>query len=328
MDNLPWIEKYRPKNFDEVIAHKDIIETIHKFIKENKLPHLLFYGTPGTGKTSTILACAKLLYTPKEYSSMVLELNASDDRGIEIVRGPILNFASTKTVFNQKFKLIILDEADAMTKDSQNALRRIIEKYTSNVRFCLIGNHLSGIIPAIISRCTRYRFGPLNSEAMLNRVTYIAQEEKLNVTDDGIKALVKLANGDMRKALNVMQSTSMAYDIIDQNNVYTTTGQPLPQDIKDILEWMLNLPLKSAYENILDLKVEKGLSLQDILTEIHLLVHLISLPVTILQSLTEKLANLEYQLSFGTNERIQLSALVGVFQSAKDPIVALSCGSS
>ena len=208
-----------------------IFATVQRFVKEERLPHLLFYGPPGTGKTSTILACAKTLYKPREFSSMVLELNASDDRGIGIVRGKILTFASTRTIFRSGFKLIILDEADSMTNDAQNALRRgqssvisdicigssldsalvvlssipqiqmykvalslsspppslsllplpnvhaVIEKFTDNVRFCLICNYLSKIIPALQSRCTRFRFGPLSSEQMVLRLEYVIQQE-------------------------------------------------------------------------------------------------------------------------------------------------------
>jgi replication factor C subunit 3/5 len=147
-------------------------------MKEGTLPHLLFYGPPGTGKTSTILACAKMMYTPQQFSSMVLELNASDDRGINVVRTQILNFASTKMIFKSGVKLIILDEADAMTNDAQNALRRIIEKFTDNVRFCLICNYLSKIIPALQSRCTRFRFGPLRFDQMVPRLKEVIDSEK------------------------------------------------------------------------------------------------------------------------------------------------------
>ena len=227
--NLPWVEKYRPSVLQELISHEDIIRTIRKFISEEKLPHLLFYGPPGTGKTSTILACAKELYSPKEFNSMVLELNASDDRGINVVRNQILSFASTRTIFNSGYKLVILDEADAMTNDAQNALRRIIEKYTDNVRFCLICNYLSKIIPALqsryvmhtfiknlvftlfymlhkylpfIFRCTRFRFGPLKSDQILPRLKHVAESENVSLTGDGEKALVKLSGGDMRKVKN------------------------------------------------------------------------------------------------------------------------------
>ncbi len=174
------------------------LRIVKKFISQGRLPHLLFYGPPGTGKTSTVLACARQLYSPSEFNTMVLELNASDDRGIGIVRGAILNFASTRTIFKSKFKLIILDEADAMTNDAQNALRRgrssthnrisftnyyhnfspVIEKYTSNVRFCIICNYLGKITPAIQSRCTRFRFGPLTPKQILPRLEYVIEQER------------------------------------------------------------------------------------------------------------------------------------------------------
>merc|ERR1712013_666904 len=163
--NLPWVEKYRPISLDDLISHKDIISTIQRFINEDKLPHLMFYGPPGTGKTSTILAVARQLYAPQEFNSMVLELNASDDRGIGIVREQILGFASTRTIFKSKFKLVVLDEADAMTKDAQNALRRIMEKYTEN---------------------TRFRFGPLDSAQMTSRLGDVIEAEKVKITEDGM----------------------------------------------------------------------------------------------------------------------------------------------
>ncbi|KAH9376612.1 hypothetical protein HPB48_005823 [Haemaphysalis longicornis] len=233
------VEKYRPQKLDDLIAHEDIISTIGRFIKEDRLPHLLFYGPPGTGKTSTILACAQQIYTPKEFGSKVLELNASDDRGIGIVRGEILNFASTKTIFNSGFKLIVLDEADAMTNDAQNALRRVIEKFTENARFCLICNYLSKIIPA------------LQSAQMSPRIDHVITQERLTVTADGKKALMELAQGDMRKALNILQSTSMAFEEVNETNVYLCVGHPLKEDISDIVSTLLNEDFTFCYSRIL-----------------------------------------------------------------------------
>lgn len=175
--SLPWVEKYRPATLDELISHADIIATISTFINAGKLPHLLFYGPPGTGKTSTVLACARQLYGPK-FRSMILELNASDDRGIDVVREQIKNFASTRKIFDRGFKLIILDEADAMTQIAQAALRRVIEKYTRNVRFCIICNYVGKIIPALQSRCTRFRFGPLERAQIETRLDYVIAQEK------------------------------------------------------------------------------------------------------------------------------------------------------
>ncbi|CAG9812416.1 unnamed protein product [Phaedon cochleariae] len=316
--NLPWVEKYRPSTLDDLVSHEDIIKTVSKFIKEDQVPHLLFYGPPGTGKTSTILACAKQLYTPSQFSSMVLELNASDDRGIGIVRGQILTFASTRTIFKSGFKLIILDEADAMTMDAQNALRRIIEKYTENIRFCIICNYLSKIIPALQSRCTRFRFGPLSPDQILPRLNYVVDEEKVTVTEDGKKALLTLANGDMRKVLNVLQSTWLAYKNVTEDNVYTCVGHPLRADIENIVKWLLTEDFKTTYQNIKELKLLKGLALHDIITEVHKYVHRIEFPYNLLIDLLDKLAEIEHRLCSGANEYIQLTATIAAFQYVRD----------
>ncbi|KAM4763614.1 replication factor C subunit 5 isoform 1-T1 [Cyanocitta cristata] len=348
--NLPWVEKYRPQALSELVSHRDILSTVQRFISEDRLPHLLLYGPPGTGKTSTILACARQLYREREFGSMVLELNASDDRGIDIVRGPILSFASTRTIFKKGFKLVILDEADAMTQDAQNALRRVIEKFTENTRFCLICNYLSKIIPALQSRCTRFRFGPLTPELMVPRLQHVIQEEGVDVTEDGMKALVTLSSGDMRRALNILQSTSMAFGKVTEENVYTCTGHPLKSDIANILDWMLNQDFSTAYRQIMELKTLKGLALQDILTEIHLFVHrggprvrlpmilerpnfplalterfllsTVDFPPSIRIQLLIKLADIEYRLAAGTSEKIQLSSLIAAFQVTRDLVVA------
>nr|CAH7766945.1 unnamed protein product [Callosobruchus chinensis] len=315
--NLPWVEKYRPSKLDELVSHEDIIKTINRFIKEDQLPHLLFYGPPGTGKTSTILACARQLYTPAQFSSMVLELNASDDRGIGIVRGQILTFASTRTIFKSGFKIIILDEADAMTMDAQNALRRIIEKYTENIRFCIICNYMSKIIPALQSRCTRFRFGPLSSEQIMPRLEYVVEQEGVTITEDGKRALLTLANGDMRKVLNVLQSTWLAYKNVTEDNVYTCVGHPLRKDIENIFKWLLNSDFKTTYNNIKELKMIKGLALHDILTEIHDYSHRAEFPFDVLIDLSEKISDIELRLCAGADENIQLTALIAAFQQVK-----------
>ncbi|XP_050309169.1 replication factor C subunit 5 [Anthonomus grandis grandis] len=316
--NLPWVEKYRPSTLDELVSHEDIIKTVSKFIREDQVPHLLFYGPPGTGKTSTILACAKQLYTPTQFQSMVLELNASDDRGIGIVRGQILTFASTRTIFKKGFKLIILDEADAMTMDAQNALRRIIEKYTENIRFCIICNYLSKIIPALQSRCTRFRFGPLSPNQIIPRLNYVVDEEKVKISEDGKKALLTLANGDMRKVLNVLQSTWLAYKNVTEDTVYTCVGHPLSSDIENIVKWLLNDTVQATYNNIQELKTLKGLALSDIITEVHKLVHRVEFPFETSTRLLDKMAEIEYRLAQGANENIQLTGLISAFHFVKE----------
>ncbi|KAI0208611.1 Replication factor C subunit 5 [Lamellibrachia satsuma] len=318
---LPWVEKYRPDKLDDLISHQDIINTIHKFVDEDRLPHMLFYGPPGTGKTSTILAIAKQIYSPREISSMVLELNASDDRGIGIVREAILNFASTRTIFKSGYKLVILDEADAMTTDAQNALRRVIEKFTENTRFCIICNYLSKIIPALQSRCMRFRFGPLTNDQIMPRLEYVIAQEQVSVTEDGKKALITLANGDMRKVLNVLQSCSMAYDNVTEDNVYLCVGHPLRKDIENIVNWMLNNDFKTCYNNLMNLKTAKGLALRDVLTEVHLYVHRIDFPTRIRIELLDKMSDIEYRLASGTSEKLQLSSLIAAFQVARNMVL-------
>ncbi|CAH0398300.1 unnamed protein product [Chilo suppressalis] len=319
--NLPWVEKYRPSKLEDLVSHDDIIKTINQFMKENQLPHLLFYGPPGTGKTSTILACARQMYTPQQFNSMVLELNASDDRGIGIVRGQILSFASTRTIFKAGPKLIILDEADAMTKDAQNALRRIIEKYTDNVRFCIICNYLGKIIPALQSRCTRFRFAPLQQSQIVPRLKEIAAAEGVNMSEDGVKALLTLSGGDMRKVLNTLQSTWLAYRDVTEDKVYTCVGHPLRTDINAIINWLLNEnDFAACFKHIQDVKLAKGLALSDILTEVHTIIQRLKLPPEVLIDLLIKMSESEARLSSGCSERVELAALIAGFQAARDQV--------
>ncbi|KAJ0256569.1 Replication factor C subunit 5 [Hirschfeldia incana] len=275
----PWVEKYRPQSLDDVAAHRDIVDTIDRLTNENKLPHLLLYGPPGTGKTSTILAVARKLYGPK-YRNMILELNASDDRGIDVVRQQIQDFASTQSfsLGKSSVKLVLLDEADAMTKDAQFALRRacfffleiwiVIEKYTKSTRFALIGNHVNKIIPALQSRCTRFRFAPLDPVHVSQRLKHVIEAEGLDVSESGLAALVRLSNGDMRKAMNILQSTHMASEKITEEEVYLCTGNPLPRDIEQISHWLLNEPFAESYKKISEMKTRKGLAIVDIVREV------------------------------------------------------------
>lgn len=317
-NNIPWVEKYRPTEFKDIISHDDILNTINRFLKEKRLPHLLLYGPPGTGKTTTILAIAKQLYpSPKEFHSMVMELNASDDRGIGIVREAILSFASTKSIFNTGLKLIILDEADAMTPEAQDALRRIIEKYTNNARFCLVCNYLSKIKPAIQSRCTRFRFGPLKESQIGPRMDYIIQQENVKITPDGRQAILELAGGDMRKIINLLQSTSMAFDVVDSVNVYLCCGQPSKKSIEKIFLWLCTLPMKKIHHKLVEYQTKHGIALQDIITHIHDK-HLHTIDAPHRYEILRKLADIEYHISSGANEKIHTSALIAAFQSVRD----------
>ncbi|KAK6458465.1 replication factor C, subunit RFC4 [Scheffersomyces xylosifermentans] len=220
LEHTPWVEKYRPKNLDDVAAQDHAVKVLKKTIESANLPHMLFYGPPGTGKTSTILALSKQLYGPNLYKSRVLELNASDERGISIVRQKIKNFARL-TVSNPTkddlenypcppYKIIILDEADSMTNDAQSALRRTIENYSSVTRFCLICNYITRIIDPLASRCSKFRFKSLNNDNALNRLKYIAEEEHINLNrnEPVLEEVLKISGGDLRKAITFLQSAT------------------------------------------------------------------------------------------------------------------------
>jgi len=314
---LPWVEKYRPKRLEDLVAHEDIVNILTKLIDSENLPHLLLYGPPGTGKTSTIIAAAKRMYGTKAYSSMALELNASDARGIDVVRNQIKEFAGTRQLFNKGIKLIILDEADAMTNDAQNALRRIIEKHTKNARFCLICNYVSKIIPALQSRCTRFRFAPLSRDQIHDRLVHVADEEKLDYTKLGIEAILSLSGGDMRRVLNLLQTTAMSSEKVDDISVYLTSGAPLPVDLEAIFQSLLNDNFADAYTNITALCKTKGYAMADILSQLTIMVSGMELPPGALAEILDGMSGVEYRLAFGTDEEIQCASLVGVFVRAR-----------
>ncbi|MQL80756.1 hypothetical protein Taro_013205 [Colocasia esculenta] len=317
--SAPWVEKYRPQSLADVAAHRDIIDTIDRLTNENRLPHLLLYGPPGTGKTSTILAVARKLYGA-QYHNMILELNASDDRGIDVVRQQIQDFASTRS-FDAKclVKLVLLDEADAMTKDAQFALRRVIEKYTRSTRFTLICNHVNKIIPALQSRCTRFRFAPLDATHVTERLQYIIQAEGIDVSESGLAAVVRLSSGDMRKALNILQSTHMASQHVTEEAVYLCTGNPLPKDIEQIALWLLNEPFTA---DISETKMRKGLALVDIVREVTMFMFKIKMPSDVRVQLVNDLADIEYRLSVGCSDKLQLGSLISSFTKARSALVA------
>lgn len=325
------IEKYRPEYLNDLISQNYIVETLEKFIQKGQMPHLLFYGPPGTGKTSTILALARQLYGNENLKSMVLELNASDDRGIDVVREQIRSFASTRNLFsnqNQKdqFKLVILDEADSMTGAAQAALRRVIEKYVKNTRFCLICNCVSGIIPAIQSRCTKFRFSPLKPELMKSRLLYICEKESARLAQPDLIAgtIIKISKGDMRRMLNLLQSiivtcnsNSNQTSQITPDLIHTILGIPTPSEIERIFQWLTRESFDECFENIERICKNEGYSIGDLLNMLfdYLIDIKISDKARIIQS--QRFASIEYALNKGCNEKIQLAALVACFQEIR-----------
>ncbi|KAI0567759.1 ATPase [Gracilaria domingensis] len=315
--SLMWVEKYRPETLSDLLSHQQIISTLKALISKNRLPHLLFCGPPGTGKTSTILACAKEVYGPS-YKNMILELNASDDRGILVVRDQIKSFASTRRMFSSGVKLVVLDEADAMTSAAQMALRRVVEKFSASTRFCIICNYVNKIIPALQSRCTKFRFGPLPRDDVRSRVREIADKENVPLTEEGLEALLELGNGDMRRILNVLQSSHMAASAtggkVTGDAVYANTGAPHPADITDILRLLMDEDYGTCCKQLDQLRRVKGLALLDIITEIFPHVANSKMRGEGKMYVFERLAEIEVRLAVGGNDKLNLAALVGCFK--------------
>ncbi|PKK80022.1 putative RFC3-DNA replication factor C, 40 kDa subunit [Rhizophagus irregularis] len=317
-EHLPWVEKYRPHTLSDLISLEYITSTLDKFIKERQFPHLLFYGPPGTGKTSTILACAKKLFG-KDWNASVMELNASDERGIDMVREDIKGFASTRKLFStgSEFKLVILDEADGLTNIAQNALRRIVEDYAKNVRFCFICNNVQRLNPALQSRCTRFRFRPLKQDQIRSRIEEIAMAENVNITENGIQALLKLCGGDMRRVLNILQSCS-SRDVIDETVIYNCTGYPHPNDMESIMNSLTNDEFSTAYSKIKIFMENLSMSLNDIITEVVNYFKIYEFPLSgeALAYFFKNLRSIEHNLNTGGNSTIQLAALIGAYKNA------------
>lgn len=315
------VEKYRPVSLDDVYGQNDVVKIVRRFVNDGRLPHLLFYGPPGTGKTSTIIALAREIYG-KNYKNMVLELNASDDRGIDVVRDQIKNFASTMQIFSQGFKLIILDEADSMTNVAQNALRRVIEKYTKNTRFCILANYSHKLNPALISRCTRFRFQPLKQEAIRQRLEPVIKQEHLKIQPDAFDAVLKLSQGDMRRALNVLQSCKASLnpenpnDDIDLDMIYNCIGAPNPTDVETVLDSILKDDWSSSYSTVQLMKKSKGLALVDLIEGFVEILNNYEMKPKTRVELLKGLSDLEYAISRGGRDKVQTSACIGVIKSS------------
>lgn len=332
MDTLPWIEKYRPNSLDDVLGHDEIKSTLKLCIKNKCLPHLLLYGPPGCGKTSAILAAAKELYGDHT-ELMMMELNASDDRGIDVVRSKIKQFVMSKNVYCGKnieerediFKMVILDEADAMTADAQAILRKIVEEFTNNARFCLICNDIQNISPALQSRCTRFRFAPIDNNNIRLKIKDITKKENITITKEGMDAVIKRSKGDMRKVLNILQATSMSYDKLTEKNINNCLGYPRKEIIDELLNCLINAPFKDCYNEFMKKKSEDGLGLQDIINELHdilvasILDNTAAAATTLSQDtiikILDKMRLIEINNSVNTIENIQISGLISIFKN-------------
>lgn len=310
--NEIWIEKYRPKTLKEVAGQRHIIERLNAYVKTKNVPHLIFAGPAGTGKTTSALALSKELFG-ETWRQNFHELNASDERGIGIIRGKIKNFARTAPIGDNPFKIIFLDEADSLTSDAQAALRRTIERYTHICRFILSVNYSSKIIEPIQSRCTVFRFRPLQPEDIKNYMRKIAQKEKLEITADGLETLIYVSRGDLRKAINVLQVGASISKKITADLLYETSATAKPEDIKRLIDTALKGDFTKSRNLLYELLITYGLSGEDIIKQIHRAIFDIAIPDESKIRLIDKTGEIEFRLTEGSNEHIQLETLLAQF---------------
>jgi len=319
--HIPWIERFRPKTLDDVMGHNEFTSTLKSYIEKKQFPNLVLSGPPGTGKTSTILACAKSMYKDN-YSLMVLDINASEERGIDVIRNKVKKFVSSKGVFGDSsqvdFKLVILDEADELTSEAQSYLIDVIDQFTINARFCLIGNQIKKIRLAIQSRCNAIKFPPLGKKYMEEKIIEIANEINFKVTKSGINTLIKISHGDMRKIINTLQSTYMASNIINEETVSKCSGYPLPQDIETIISAIKKHDISHGYTVLNQIVKKNGYSLMDITNELYHKYTEMYLndelePNFDIASLINYMKNIETNLTMCQNENIQSCGLISAF---------------
>ncbi|MBM4237366.1 MAG: replication factor C small subunit [Euryarchaeota archaeon] len=304
-----WIEKYRPKTLKEVVGQKEIVERLQAYGESGNLPHLLFAGPAGTGKTTCAIALARELYG-ETWRENFVELNASDERGIDVVRGKIKEFARTAPIGQASFKVIFLDEADALTSDAQAALRRTMERYSRTCRFILSCNYSSKIIEPIQSRCAVFRFRPLRAEDVSKYLKTITKTEGLRVTEDALDALIHIAQGDMRKAINSLQVAATLDEEVTIEVVYQTTGTARPEEVRRLLETALGGDFMEARNMLDELMIQYGLSGGDIIKQIHKSFFDLKIPDLEKIRLIDKTGEVEFRIVEGSNERIQLESLL------------------
>jgi replication factor C small subunit len=306
---LPWTEKYRPKKLKEVVGHKEIVKRLEAYVAQKNMPSLLFAGPAGVGKTVCALALANELFKDSVNQNL-MELNASDERGIDIIRGKIKDFAAILPYGEANFKLIFLDEADALTNEAQSALRRTMETYASTCRFVFSANYSSRIIEPIQSRCALFRFKPLSESEIIHRLKYICNEEKLHVSDDALSALVYVSEGDMRKAINFLQTAATLGEKISEETIFKVASKAKPKEVKELIELGLNGEFEKARNKLDTLLFEYGMSGEDVMLQIYRELIDSNIDQRKKIEIIDRLGEYNFRLTEGANERIQLEAFI------------------
>jgi len=307
-----WTEKFRPSEFVELVGQDEIVKRVEALTKSLNIPHLLFAGPAGTGKSTLALIIVKNLYG-QNWKENYLELNASDERGINIVREKVKNFARTKSLGNINFKIIFLDEADALTPEAQQALRRTMENYSATCRFILSCNYSSKIIDPIQSRCALFRFKLLEKKDIEKVIQKISEKENLLIKPDAMEILYEGSEGDCRKAINLIQATASISPSITKELISTIISNAKPKDIKVVLDYALSGDFQMSREKLLDIMLKESISGQEVIKAIQKEIWNLPIEPDIKVKLTEKTGEVEFRIVEGSDPFIQLQSLLASF---------------
>ena len=307
-----WIEKYRPKQISDIIGQHEITERLRSYVRTGEMPHLLFTGSAGVGKTTAAVALAREFFKD-DWQMNFRELNASDERGIDVVRNQIKQFARTSPFGGVTFKILFLDEADALTNDAQSALRRTMETYAQTCRFILSCNYSSKIIDPIQSRCAIYRFKPLLDEDIAKMIDRIAADQNLTVSKEAREALSYVAQGDMRKLVNSLQGAAILDRMISPDMIYAITSTARPEEVEKILDLCFERNFEAAERFLMSLIRERGISHQELINQIYRLVTTREMSRETRVKMIESLGETDFRISEGAQSDLQMSALIAQF---------------
>ncbi len=304
-----WTEKYRPKSLDEMVNQSHIVQRLKSFVEAKNIPHCIFAGPPGTGKTTAALCLAHDLYG-EVYREYLMELNASDERGINVIRETVKTFARARSMGEIPFKILILDEADNMTADAQQALRRTMERYTETCRFILIANYSGRIIEPIQSRCAPFRFTYLPREEHDKYLMYIAENEKVELLKDGLDAIYEVCGGDLRKAINTLQAAASLGKPVNAEVVYSVVGHANPVDVREMIKLAMKGDFIKARDKLREMIFRYGVAASDIVRQIHTEIFRLDVPEAWKIKLADIVGEIDFRITQGADEEVQLSALL------------------